>query len=189
MAEPLVPPALEVDEVASLMALLREARLAPRIQGARASLPIQFDMHYGISIAACAILELASNDDDLEGTKTINASLLKFGQFLAARPQLVPDYLAWKEHLAAPKQLELHAWPMLPRGFLTDAVPDGVVAFLVAAGDLERTARSLRFNPVKSARLVALYNTIVAEGMFKAERNALGILRQNMPTLTSLGLQ
>jgi hypothetical protein len=177
------------DVLAQLFELLAEAQLKPRITGERSAMPAQFDMLYGVSVAACAMHELARDDGDLVGARTINASLLKFGQFLAARPQLVPDYLAWREHLAAPHRLELHAWPLLPRGFLTDAVPDGVVAYLVAAGELTRAGKNLRFTPGKNGKIVGLYHSIVADDLFKAERKALEILRSNSPTLTSLGIQ
>lgn len=182
-------PPRKFDAITELMALLREAGFAPRVQRPRAELPAQFDLLYGISIAALALDALSKPERNLEGARIINATLLKFGQFIAARPQLVSEYLGWREHQSAAPQLNLESWPLLPRGFLTDAVPDGVIAYLVSGGEIEREDKNVRFYPERRSRLTDLLKTILTADMFRQERSALAVLANNMPTLTSLGVQ
>ncbi|MFY1824415.1 hypothetical protein ACN47A_00735 [Myxococcus fulvus] len=183
------PSSKKFDAITELMALLREAGLAPRVQKPRTALPAQFDLLYGISVAALALDALSKPERNREGARIINATLLKFGQFIAARPQLVSEYLAWRERQSAAPQLDLQCWPLLPRGFLTDAVPDGVIAYLVAGGEIAREDKNVRFFPERRGRLTDLLKAILTADMFCQERSALSVLADNMPTLTSLGVQ
>ncbi|WNZ62688.1 hypothetical protein QEG98_02345 [Myxococcus sp. MxC21-1] len=183
------PSSTNFDAIAELMALLREAGLAPRVQKPRTALPPQFDLLYGISVAALSLDALSKPDRAQEEVRIINATLLKFGQFIAARPQLVKEYLVWREHQSTAPQLDLQSWPLLPRGFLTDAVPDGVIAYLIALGEITRKDKNVRFFPHRKSRLTELLKTIHFADMFRRERSALSALAINMPTLTSLGVQ
>jgi hypothetical protein len=151
--------------------------------------PAQFDLLYAICVAVCAIKELARPAKDKEESYEINNSLLKFGQFIAARPQLLEDYLEWRKHQSEGQHLDLQSWPLLPRGFLTDAVPDAVLAYLIAMGQLERQGKDITFRPGNHQRLAVLLDRIQQYDLFRSERRILAELARNRPTLTMLGVQ
>src|ERR1039458_6497806 len=105
--------------------------------------------------------------------RRIHATKLKFLQFVAIRPWLLPVMEAWgpSEKGVEPS----FSAQDVRRGFLGDRMYDAVVAFLVARGALEWMGTHLAAG--SNAELLAnIYTAAVSADLFVSERKALNDL-------------
>src|SRR5262249_54554305 len=121
------------DAVGQLEALLAQVGAKAILVRERIAPSTLYDSDYHVVMVACAFVMHAKRTGN--GKRRILAPWLKLLQFVAARPRLAPDVLAWARTRRDPT---LDTWRMMPRGYIGDRTHDAMLEFLVATSVLDR---------------------------------------------------
>lgn len=159
----------ELNPIRVLSDLLRAGGAQPVLSPDRVVSSSIYDLHYRLSVIACAFETHAKTD--LANVRRIKSATLKLLQFVAIRPWLLPVMRDWQASQADP-QLSALTLQRLRRGYLGDAMHDRVIGYLVAGGIFEQTAGHLRSG--KNISLLAqISSAIKAEKLFVNELRTL----------------
>ena len=160
----------KADGVQALTALLREIGATPRLAPARVVRSTLYDLDYHVALVACAFL--INGQLRTDGERSMISHWLKLLQFVAVRPNLLPNFQRW---VAERKHPDLNTWQRMPRGFLGDRTHDRTIELLVAEGMLDRTADGL-ISGERFGLLEGVYEQILEHNLLASERSVL----QNM---------
>lgn len=151
----------------ALAELLRGSGAQPVVSEERSAPSTIYDLQYRLAVTACAF-ELHAKAD-LFNMRRIPSAKLKFLQFIAIRPWLLPVVREWSDSQG---ESSLLTSQHLRRGFLGDAMHDDVIDFLAARDVLTRVG-----SHVVSGRSVYLLTNVfvasVQQNLFASEREVL----------------
>jgi hypothetical protein len=167
--------------IQALSELLQSGHAKPKVRTERLMPAAIYDLDYRTLVIAAAF-EIHAKALPPFGRR-IHATKLKFLQFVAIRPWLLPVMEAW-----GPSEKGVEASfsaQDVRRGFLGDKMYDAVVAFLVARGALEWMGSHLAAGP-HAELLTQLYAGAVGNELFAAERKALNDLTRIKVTIRML---
>src|ERR1700677_4370747 len=125
----------EHSAVETLALLLQSSTAKPVLNAHRFAPSATYDLQYRMFIIGAAF-EMHAKPFGLD-SRRISTSRLKFLQFVAMRPWLVPIMRNWSETQGYAQQ-SLLSPQQFRRGFLGDITFDETVEFLVARGVLDR---------------------------------------------------
>lgn len=157
-----------------LAALLAACGAQPDITPERLAPSTEYDLEYRVLIIAMAF-QIHAASDRYSSRPRIQNRRLKLLQFIAMRPWLVSVIHEWSvsRHNA---QRSLDSEEGLRRGFISDAMHDEVLDFLVAAGVLRRE-ESYVIPGTNSSVIFDLYSEALGRSLFDAELTALRLLK------------
>jgi len=148
--------------------LLAGTSAAPYANPQRIAPSTFYDLQYRMFIiAAC----LHVNGKAEAGFQKISAPKLRLFQFIAMRPWLLDVVQEWSAS-RKDRQRSLQSSQSLRRGFLSDAMHDNVIDYLVASGRLFKQKGQIAA-PTPSGTLAKLYDQSENGGLFVAETQTL----------------
>lgn len=159
----------DISAIHTLSELLRGSGARAVLAPERIAPSTIYDLQFRIVINALVFQRSAKPYFD--SAVRIQAARQKLIQFVAIRPWLVRVVRDWSATQHVP-QLSVHVSQRLRRGFLGDAMQEGVVEFLSAAGVFRRDAGFLAAGP-KGGFLKSWSDAVVSQELFVSERAAI----------------
>lgn len=168
------------DHLQELGYLLSEAGARVSISPARVAPSTLYDSQYHIAVVACALSTHGTKRGNTEAV--ISPALLKFLQFVSARPSLFPRILLWLEQR---KHKTFESISEMPRGYIGDRTHDRTINYLLACGVLQYEGNDLA-SGLNYRVLRDLREKIEERDLFSSERRVLYDLRSSRIPLVAL---
>lgn len=149
-----------------LAALLAASGAQPNITPERLAPSTVYDLEYRVLVIAMAF-QIHAAPDSHSSQPRIQNRRLKLLQFIAMRPWLIGVIRAWSQSRHNAK-LSLDSDEGRRRGFISDAMHDDVLDFLVAGGALRREDLYVISGPNWSV-ILELYSEALGNSLFERE--------------------